>query len=85
MPLKVIPNRLRPPKPCLPRRPLTKRWTAEDLAFLLKLSESGATVMRAASALGRPISVVQKKARDLGKPLIGVRQARAAIRAIDSQ
>lgn len=64
------------------RRPINKTWTSEDIARLIELAESGATVLRAAAALRRPATAVQNKARELGKPLIGIRKSRAAARAI---
>jgi hypothetical protein len=64
------------------RRPINKTWTSEDIARLIELAESGATVLRAAAALRRPTTAVQNKARELGKPLIGIRKSRAAARAI---
>jgi hypothetical protein len=63
------------------RRPINKTWTPEDIARLIGLAESGATVLRAAAALRRPATAVQNKARQLGKPLIGIRASKAAIRA----
>ena len=59
---------------------ITKGWTPEDVDRLIKLSDGGATVLRAASALGRRATAVQKKARELGKPLRGVRAVKAALR-----
>lgn len=62
------------------RRAINKTWTPEDVNRLISLAESGATVLRAAAALGRPATAVQNKARQLGKPLVGIRQARATAR-----
>ncbi len=61
--------------------PISKAWTSEDIAWLEKLSDEGATLMRASAALRRPSSAVQKKARELGKPLPGVRKVRAELKA----
>jgi hypothetical protein len=36
------------------RRPINKTWTPEDIARLISLAESSATVLRAVAALGRP-------------------------------
>jgi hypothetical protein len=66
----------------MPRRPLTKKWTDEDIAKLIQLADAGATLARAAAALNRNSSSVQKKARALGKHLPGVRQVRADLRAV---
>ncbi len=63
------------------RRPINKTWTPEDIARLIILADGGATVTRAAAALRRPATAVQNKARELGKPLVGIRKAKAAIRA----
>jgi len=63
------------------RRLITKTWTPEDIARLISLADSGATVLRAAAALGRPATAVQSKARELGKPLVGVRKSRETLRA----
>lgn len=56
---------------------ITRPWTIEGIAKLEKLADEGATLMRASAALRRPPSAVQKKARELGKPLPGVRKVRA--------
>jgi hypothetical protein len=63
------------------RRAINKTWTSEDIARLISLADGGATVLRAAAALGRPATAVQNKARELGKPLVGIRASKAAIRA----
>jgi len=67
------------------RSSITRNWSHEDIARLIALSECGASVARAAAALNRRTGSVQKKARELGKPLLGTRQMRAAIRAIRSE
>jgi hypothetical protein len=59
---------------------ITKSWTPEDVARLIELAEGGATLLRAASALGRRSTAVQKKARELGKPPRGVRAVKAELR-----
>lgn len=50
----------------MPRKSLTQKWTDEDAAKLVELSKAGATLARAAGALSRNTSSVQKKARELG-------------------
>jgi hypothetical protein len=65
------------------RRPLTRPWSAEELARLIELADSGATVTRASAVLGRRLNSVQEKARRLGKPLIGTLAQRAAMRPPD--
>lgn len=62
------------------RRLLAKPWDTEDVAKLMKLAHSGASALRAAAALGRPISSVKNKAHDLGVRLSGVREVRSALR-----
>ncbi len=61
--------------------PITRLWTAEDVARLQKLADEGATLLRASAALRRPSSAVQKKARELGKSFPGVRKVRSDLRA----
>jgi hypothetical protein len=63
--------------------PTKRSWTDEDVAKLLALAESGSSAMRAAAALNRRAAVVTKKARELGKPLKGVRLLKAQLRATD--
>jgi transposase-like protein len=67
------------------RTSITRNWSDDDIARLIALSESGASVARAAAALNRRTGSVQKKARELGKPLLGTRQMRAAARAIQGE
>jgi hypothetical protein len=55
-------------------------WTPEEIERLKALTESGATVTRAAGALKRSTSGVQAMARKLGKPLVGPREAAARAR-----
>jgi hypothetical protein len=61
----------------------SKSWTEADIAKLIGLAESGASVLRAAAALNRRAAVVTKKARELGKPLRGVRAIKAQLRLTD--
>jgi orotate phosphoribosyltransferase len=63
---------------------LTSRsWTDADLAKLRNLSAQGASVVRAAAALNRKTTAVSKAARLHGIRLAGVRELKAAIRALD--
>lgn len=62
------------------RRLLAKPWDAEEVARLKALVEHGATALRAAAALGRPLTSVKRKANDLGIPLPSVRKLRAHLR-----
>lgn len=63
------------------RRLLAKPWDTEDVAKLKELVDSGASALRAAAALGRPITSVKRKACDLGISLPSVRKVRADLRA----
>jgi hypothetical protein len=63
------------------RRLLAKPWGTEDVAKLKELVDSGASALRAAAALGRPITSVKRKAYDLGISLPSVRKVRADLRA----
>ena len=62
------------------RRLLAKPWDTEEVARLRALVDSGATALRTAAALGRPITSVKRKAYDLGIPLPSVRKVRADLR-----
>lgn len=62
------------------RKPLTKKWTDEEIVRLNELADSGATLMRAAAALNRATGTVQKKARELGKKFPGMREVREGLR-----
>ncbi len=61
--------------------PITKLWQPADVARLLTLADSGASLMRASAALGRTTMSVQKKANQLGTSFAGVRKVRAELRA----
>ena len=63
------------------RRLLAKPWDTVEIARLKELVDSGASTLRIAAALGRPITSVKRKASDLGIPLAGVRKVRADLRA----
>lgn len=63
------------------KHPTIKPWKPEDIDRLIALADSGATLLRACAALGRPARGVAKKARELGKPLPGVREVKASLRA----
>lgn len=65
------------------KRPLSKTWTDEDIAKLRALAAQGATRLRAAAALRRGTNSIQKKARELGLELPGVRATKAAVRELD--
>jgi gamma-glutamyltranspeptidase len=46
----------------------SRKWTAADIGRLVLLIDAGSSAASAAIALKRSISVVQNKARNLGKP-----------------
>jgi hypothetical protein len=62
---------------------VVRPWTDADIARLRELAAGGATAMRAAAALGRNSNAVKKMAREHELKLVGTREAKAAIRALD--
>jgi hypothetical protein len=64
-------------------RPITRKWTDEDIGRLIQLSEQGSSLVRAAGALNRNTASVQKMARQLGRRFPGVRETKAGLRAIN--
>jgi hypothetical protein len=46
----------------------SRKWTAAHISQLVVLIDAGSSAARAAIVLKRSVSVVQKKARMLGKP-----------------
>ncbi len=64
-------------------RPITRKWTEEDIGRLIQLSEQGSSLIRAAGALNRNTASVQKMARQLGRRFPGVRETKAGLRAIN--
>lgn len=60
----------------------SRSWTDADIARLRQLSNEGASVNRAAAALNRKTTAVQKVARKHGVQLVGTRKARATMREI---
>jgi hypothetical protein len=64
-------------------RPITRKWTEEDIDRLVALSEQGSSLIRAAGALNRNTASVQKMARQLGRHFPGVRETKAGLRAIN--
>jgi hypothetical protein len=63
------------------RPPLTSPWTPEQDERLKVLAAQEATATRAAAALKRPILSVRVRARKLGVPLLGLREARKKLAA----
>lgn len=64
-------------------RPITRKWTEEDIDRLVALSEQGSSLVRAAGALNRNTASVQKMARQLGRHFPGIRETKAGLRAIN--
>ncbi|OYU89589.1 MAG: hypothetical protein CFE29_10950 [Bradyrhizobiaceae bacterium PARB1] len=64
-------------------RPITRKWTDEDIGRLIALSEQGSSLIRAAGALNRNTASVQKMARQLGRRFPGIRETKAGLRAIN--
>jgi hypothetical protein len=62
----------------------SRSWTDADIARLKKFSDEGASVNRAAAALNRKTEAVKKVCRVYGFTLVGTRQAKAAIRKLES-
>lgn len=60
------------------RRLANQSWTPEQLARLQQLAVEGASPLRAAAALRRSITAVQKKALMLGTPFQHRRVVKAA-------
>lgn len=55
---------------------MNRPWDDEQIEKLRRLSQSGASLLRAAAALKRQQLVVQTKARELGFPLVGLRESK---------
>ena len=60
----------------------SRSWTETDIARLIELSRTGASVTRASAALNRKMLAVRIIARREGLPLVGLRQSKAAIRRL---
>ncbi len=65
------------------RAPLISPWTPEQDDRLKVLAAQGASAIRAAAALKRPVSSVRARARKLGVSLLGLRALRAKSRALE--
>jgi hypothetical protein len=57
-------------------RKLTRPWTDEDDALLLRLAASGASAMRASVALKKNKKHLKARARKLGTPFVVTRRRR---------
>jgi hypothetical protein len=62
-----------------------RSWTEADIARLKEFSEQGASVNRAAAALGRKTDAIKRQCRVQGFNLVGTRQAKAAMRSLREQ
>jgi GcrA cell cycle regulator len=62
-----------------------RSWTTEQINLLLTLVDRGVSPARASVVLKRPRLAVQHKARELGKPFLDSRQARAMRLAREAQ
>jgi orotate phosphoribosyltransferase len=60
-------------------------WTDAEITRLRELSAKGASVVRAAAALNRTTNSVKRASRLHGIQLVGQRELKAAIRALDSK
>ena len=64
--------------------PIVRQWTEADIIRLKDLAKAGASVNRAAAALNRKTDAIRKAARAHGLQLVGTRDAKAAIRALNA-
>lgn len=62
----------------------SRSWTDADITRLKELSAAGASINRAAAALNRKTTAVQKVARAHNISLVGTRQAKATVRRLQS-
>jgi hypothetical protein len=60
-------------------------WTEAEIARLEELSSKGASVLRAAAALNRSTASVKRVATLHGLRLAGIRETKAAVRALDPE
>lgn len=67
------------------RHVTNRSWTEADIERLKQLASSGATINRAAAALNRQTTAIAKVARLHGLKLVGTREAKAAIRELESR
>lgn len=63
--------------------PIVRKWSAEELAKLKTMAESGASAVKVAVALRRNVNSVKKQARIMGVHLPGVREIRQNLRAAE--
>jgi GcrA cell cycle regulator len=61
------------------RHPISRPWTSDQVARLEMLIASGASAVRTAAALKRPITSVRVKARELGKSFPTLNETRKKI------
>lgn len=65
------------------RAPLYRPWSQSDDDELRRLAAAGATVLRATAAMGRRSQTIKKRAGELGVKLVGMREAKRRVRALD--
>lgn len=61
-------------------RKTCRSWTPGQEARLCELAATGASLLRACAAVGRPAGTVKQKAAALGLSFPGVRKVRAGLR-----
>jgi hypothetical protein len=57
-------------------KPLSRRWTPQEIERLLQLVAEGASAARASVALKRSLATVRTKANALGTPFVPIRKSR---------
>ena len=65
------------------RPPISRPWSQTDDDDLRRLASAGATVLRATAAMGRRSQTIKKRAAELGLKLVGMREAKRRVRALD--
>lgn len=61
------------------RPPLISPWTPEQDELLLRMASKGISALKISAALKRNVTGVRVRARKLGVPLPGIREARKKI------
>ncbi len=61
-------------------RTLKTSWTPAQIARLKELADAGASPIRIAAALNRPINGIMDRARKLGIEIRSIKQMRAKVR-----
>lgn len=66
-------------------RTLKTSWTDNQIARLKELAAAGASPIKVAAAVNRPIATVRAKARELGIELRTIGEIRAKMRKAESE